>query len=312
MAELRLTGLRVLREVATRGSFTAAAESLGYTQSAISRQVSGLEGAAGATLFERGPRGVRLTEAGTTLLRHAGTALDELDAARRELEGITVNATGRLRIGAIPTAVAALLPPALAAFRNGHPGVEISLREGSSPSQIRRVVSGSADVAVIGVLPGARATHDRRLRLEHLLEDPLLLAVGQAHPLARRRTVALDELAGERWIAASAKANDTFLGAWEWAEWQPRVEFIAREWTAKLGLVAAGLGVTLVPGLAADAVRPDVALVRIRSERPASREVLIATRRGRDQSPHADAFGELLGEAAAELSAELQRRLRAH
>ncbi len=311
MAELSLTGLRVLREVATRGSFTAAAESLGYTQSAISRQVSGLEGAAGATLFERGPRGVRLTEAGTTLLMHAGTALDELDAARRELEGITVRATGRLRIGAFPTAVAALLPPALAAFRNGHPGVEISLREGSTPSQIRRVVSGSADVAVIGVLPGARATHDRRLRLEHLLEDPLLLAVGQAHPLARRRTVALDDLAGERWIAASPKANDTFLGAWEWAEWQPRVEFIAREWTAKLGLVAAGLGVTLVPGLAADAVRPDVALVRIRSERPASREVLIATRRGGDQAPHADAFGELLGEAAAELSAQLQRRVRA-
>jgi DNA-binding transcriptional LysR family regulator len=253
---------------------------------------------------------VRLTESGTTLLRHAGAALDQVDAARRELEGINERATGRLRVGAFPTAVAALLPQALAAFRGGHPGVEISLREGGTPSQIRRVVSASADVAVIGVLPGARPPRDRRLRLEHLLDDPLLLAIGQGHPLARRRRVDLDDLAGERWIAASPKANDAFLGAWEWAEWQPRVEFVAREWTAKLGLVAAGLGVTLVPGLAAEAVRPDVALVRIRSERPASREVLIATR-AEDPPPHAEAFCELLGEAAGELSAELQRRLRA-
>jgi DNA-binding transcriptional LysR family regulator len=308
MAELSLTGLRVLREVVARGSFTAAAKSLGYTQSAVSRQVAGLEGAAGTSLFERTARGVRLTDAGGALLRRAGTVLDEVDAAQRELEGMSRVATGRLRVGAIPTAVAALLPRAMRAFMERNPGADVSLREGSTSSQIRRLVSGSAEVAVIGVLPQSEPPKDRRITLEHLIDDPLLLAVGRGHPLARRRTVNLDDLASERWIAGSSKADDSMLGAWQWADWQPRVELIAKEWTAKLGLVAAGLGVTLVPGLAADSVRPDVGLVRIRSERPASRAVFLA-RRAKDEAPQARAFAELLHEVASELTVELQRRV---
>jgi DNA-binding transcriptional LysR family regulator len=310
MAELSVTGLRVLRTVAAKGSFTAAAESLGYTQSAVSRQVAALESAAGAPLFERNARGVRATDAGRVLLRHADALLDEVDAARRELQGVTVRSGGRLRLGAFPTASAALLPRTLAAFRAAHSDVETSLREGGSSSQIRRLLSGSADVAVLGVLPEGRPTRDRRLTVEHLLDDPLLLAVGRAHPLARSRTVDLDDLASEGWIAASSKASDTMLGAWQWADWQPQVEFVAREWTAKLGLVAAGLGVTLVPGLAANAVRPDVAVVRIRSERPVSREVSVATRTG-EGHPLVPAFVDLLHDAAAELTAELQRRVSA-
>jgi DNA-binding transcriptional LysR family regulator len=309
MAELSLTGLRVLREVAACGSFTGAAESLGYTQSAVSRQVAALEAAAGAALFKRGARGVSLTDAGSALLRRAGAVLDEVDAARRELEGLSARATGRLRVGAFPTAVAALLPRALASFRAGQPGVEVSLREGSTPSQLRRIGAESADVAVVGVLPGGRLQRDQLIALEHLVDDPLLLAVGRDHRLARRRSVDLDELASESWIAAGPKADDTFLGAWQWAEWRPRVDFVAREWTAKLGLVAANLGVTLVPGLAADAVRPDVGLVRIRSERAATRQVLVATRARSEQIAPVPAFVERLHEAAAELAAELQSRL---
>jgi DNA-binding transcriptional LysR family regulator len=309
MAELSLIGLRVLREVASQGSFTAAAGSLGYTQSAVSRQVAGLETAAGMPLFERTARGVRLTSAGELLLQRAGTVLDEIDAAEQELSGLADPGTGRLRVGAFPTAVAALVPRAMAALGQRRPGVRISLREGGSPTQLKRLSAGSLDVAVIGFLPGGEVTADRRISLEPLLDDPLLLAVGPQHRLARRRTVDLDDLAGESWIAASADASDTMIGAWQWAEWRPRVDLIAREWTAKLGLVAAGLGVTLVPGLAATAVRPDVALVRVRSG-PASRQVLLATRSGDESSVLATAFGELLHDTAAELSAELRERLR--
>jgi DNA-binding transcriptional LysR family regulator len=309
MAELNLTGLRVLREVASLGSFTAAAKSLGYTQSAVSRQVAGLESAAGATLFERTARGVRATDAGEALLRRAGTVLDELDAAQQELAGMAELATGRLRVGAFPTAVAALVPRAMAGLHRRQPGVRVSLREGGTPTQLKRLSSGSLDVAVIGFLPGGEVTGDPRISLEHLIDDPLLLAVGLEHRLARRRTVDLDDLAGEGWIAASADASDTMIGAWQWADWRPRVDLIAREWTAKLGLVAAGLGVTLVPGLAAAAVRPDVALVRIRSG-PASRQVLIGTRSGRERSALATLLAELLHDTAAELSAELRERLR--
>jgi DNA-binding transcriptional LysR family regulator len=309
MAELSLTGLRVLREVAAQGSFTGAAESLGYTQSAISRQVAALEDAAGTPLFERRARGVTLTDAGGTLLRHAGAVIDEVDAARRDLEGLSAAATGRLRLGAFPTASAALLPRAVAGFRERRPGIDVSLREGSTPSQVRRVSVGGVDAGVVGFLPGSRRTRDRRIALEHLLDDPLLLAVGPGHRLARRRSVEIDELVSESWVAATAKADDTLLGAWQWAEWRPRVDFVAREWTAKLGLVASNLGVTLVPGLAADAVRPDVGLVRIRSERPVNRSVLVATRSVSEPTGSLSYFIERLHETAAELTSELQGRL---
>jgi DNA-binding transcriptional LysR family regulator len=171
------------------------------------------------------------------------------------------------------------------------------------------LAAGKVDLAVIGAMPGARRARSRRIAVEHVIDDPLLLAVGRDHPLARRRTVDLDDLAQEGWIAATATASDTMIGAWQWAEWRPRVVQLAKDWTAKLGLVAGGLGVTLVPGLAADAVRPDVSLVRIRSDRNVTREVSIATQAGSD-SPAAAAFAELLHETASELASELQRRIR--
>ena len=310
MADLNVTGLRVLREVAARGSFTAAAKTLGYTQSAVSRQVAALEGAAGTPLFDRSARGVRPTEAGQALLQRAGTVLDELDAAQRELAGIAQPATGRLGVGAFPTAMAALVPRALAGFRAEHPAVRIGLREGITSSQVERLLSGAVDVAVIGALPGAEV-RDRRIALEHLIDDPLLLAVGRDHPLARRRSVEIDDLAEESWIAGSAKASDSLLGPWQWAEWRPRVAVIAKEWTGKLGLVAAGLGVTLVPGLAAAAVRRDVILIRIRSsERPASRDVSIATLPGEGPAPFVGPFADLLHEEATRMASELQSRIR--
>jgi DNA-binding transcriptional LysR family regulator len=308
MAELTLAGLQVVREVAERGSFTAAADSLGYTQSAVSRQVAAMEAAAGTPLFRRAPRGVRLTEAGGVLLRHADRVLDQIDAARRELAGSPARATDRLRVGAFPTAVAALLPRAIAAFRSRQAGVDVSLREGTTPSQLRRVAAGSTDLAVVGALPD-QPLDQGGAAFEPLLDDPLLLAVGRGHPLARRRTVDVDELAGEPWIAASTNPADSFLGVWPSLEWRPHIAFVARDWTAKLGLVAAGLGVTVVPGLAVAAVRPDVALLRVRARRPGVRAVVLATRAGAEPAPHAAAFADLLHEVAAELTVELQRRV---
>jgi DNA-binding transcriptional LysR family regulator len=309
MADLTITGLRVLRAVAQHGSFTAASQRLGYTQSAVSRQVASLETAAGTALFERTARGVRLTDAGQLLLGHADVVLDELDAARRGLAGLRAVERGRLRLGAFPTAVASLVPRALALFRARHPGVEFGLREGTTPAQLKRVRSGSADLAVIGEPPDADA--GAGVALEPLLDDPLLLAVGRSHPLARRRVVALDSLANEAWILGSKDVTDTFLAA-AWADrgWEPRVAFTALEWTAKLGLVAQGLGVTLVPGLAATGVRPDVALVRVRGERLLVRPVLLATRAGAEPSPQARVFAEVLHSVATDEAAALAQRLR--
>ena len=308
MAELTLVGMRVLRAVAERGSFTAAAADLDYTQSAVSRQVAAMEAAADAPLFSRAPRGVALTEAGRVLLGHAVAVLDQVDAASRDLAGLRSLSSGRVRLGAFATSVAALVPRAVAAFRARHPGVTVALREGTSGSQVKRVIAGSSDLAVVGALPGWAFEGKERVVLEPLMDDPLLLAVPLGHRLARRRIVHVDDLADESWVAGSTDPKETLLGAWRWSSWEPDVRYVAREWTAKLGLVAAGLGVTLVPSLAATAVRGDVALLRLRSDQPATRSIILATRAGADPSAAATALAEALHETAADLSAELQRR----
>jgi DNA-binding transcriptional LysR family regulator len=287
MAGFTLLGFEVIRAVAARGSFSAAAEALGYTQSAVSRQVAAMEVAAGAPLFERRARGVRPTSAGTALLRHAITALEAADAARREL----ADGTGaRLRVGAFPTAVAGLVPRAAATFGAHHPTVELSLREGTTPSQIRRLRSGSVDAAVVTEPPDPTGT-----RLEWLLDDPLLLAVAHSHRLAHVRTVDVADLADEDWISGG---GDPLLGVWPGVPQPARVAFVARDWTAKLGLVAAGLGVTVVPSLAAAAVRADVALIGVRAERPPARSVYVATLADREPSALVRRFADALHDAA--------------
>ena len=309
MGDLTLTGLRVLREVAAHGSFTAAAESLGYTQSAVSRQVASLEAAAGTPLFRRGPRGVQLTEAGRILLAHTDGVLDRVDSARRELSGLGRRVEGRLRVGAFHSALAALIPRAIARFRAEHPEVEVALREGTTPAQLKRVSSGAVDLAVVGSPSGQRPAGER-LAFEPLVDDPLLVAVARDHPLARNGSVELDDLAGEGWIARSATPDDTVLGIWPSLEDRPRVSFVASDWTAKLGLVAAGLGVTVVPGLAAGSMRGDVALLRVRGEHARSRLVSVATRAGGELPPPAAPFIQVLHDVAAELRVELERRIR--
>lgn len=174
-----------------------------------------------------------------------------------------------------------------------------------------RVIPGATELAVVGTAT-SQLIDDQRVAFEPLLEDPLLLALARDHRLARGHTVDLDDLAGEPWISAGASPDEALLGVWPSLECEPHVAFIAREWTAKLGLVAAGLGVT-VPGLAATAIRQDVALVRVRSKHPAMRNpamrtIALATPAGTDTTPQARAFSELLHQVAAELTVELQRR----
>jgi DNA-binding transcriptional LysR family regulator len=306
MTAITLTGLQVLRAVADRGSFTAAGKQLGYTQSAISRQVAALETAAGAALFRRGAGGTQLTDAGRVLLGHAIDVLERLDGAQREVDALHEVPRGRLRVGAFATAVSALVPRALASFRETHPGVAVTLREGNTPAQLRRVANGGVDVAVVSAVAAVDG-----VRLEPLLDDPLLLAVARTHPLAGRRSVALDALSDERWISASTDPDETLLGTPQAAGWEPRVAFIARGWTAKFGLVAAGLGVTLVPGLAVAALPADIALVRVRADPPVARRVVLASREGGAGAPHLDAFLDTLNEVGAALGAEIQQRVMA-
>ncbi|MER5207912.1 LysR family transcriptional regulator [Streptomyces sp. NPDC002825] len=284
--------------VARAGSFTAAARLLGYTQSAVSRQVQSLEDEVGAELFERLPRGVRLSEAGRVLVPHAEAVRDRLATARAELEALRSLGGGLLRLGSFSSATAALVPRAQAAFRERHPGVTVSRVEGPSVKHLRLVAAGEEDLAVVS--PPRDAPPAPGVTLHHLLDEPMLVALARGHAHAGRRAVRLGELAEEEWIVGNERLEDTLFRPAVAAGFRPRTGLLAHDWIAKLGAVAAGLGVTLVPALAAASVRPDVALVTIHPEDVPYRRICAATPPA--PTVAADAFLAVLRGTARELT----------
>ena len=298
MGEPTVTGLRVLREVAEAGSFSAAARGLGYTQSAVSRQVAGLEAATGRRLFERRRDGVRLTPAGGRLLVRATTVLAEIDAARRELEGLA-SAVGPVRLGAFASAGAALVPAALSELARQHPQLEVTLREGTTPSLIRALRTGAIDLALLGAAPPFRPfdAEAPALRVETLSEAELRVAVGRGHPLAARSAVELAELEGQRWVASRSDAGETLLGVWPGLPGRPQIAYLVRDWLTKLSLVAAGLAITTVPEIAAAAVPRDVRLLTVRGEPQELRRAVLARLPG-PSTPEQDAVADALRRAA--------------
>ncbi|HEY7143128.1 MAG TPA: LysR family transcriptional regulator [Streptosporangiaceae bacterium] len=303
--------LRTFCETARLGSVTAAAQALGYTQSALSRQLTVLEATVGAKLFDRRARGVSLTEHGRSFLPHAEALLERLDAARRDLQALDELEQGRLRVGAFPTAVAVLIPRAMAAFQAAHPAVSLSLVEGTTRHQLVRLLDGVADVAIVSAFPG-QALDERQFQLTHLFDDAMLIGVPRDHPLSGRRSLRLDELAGERWIGADTSDDDRLLGPGQLPlAPSPRPGFVVREWTAKLGLVAAGLGITLVPALAAAAVRPDITLVGLRGQDARRRAIYAATVRGLTQPPATREFLRILELTSNQLQEKYAKAARA-
>jgi DNA-binding transcriptional LysR family regulator len=246
--DITLVGLRVLREVAELGSFTAAAASLGYTQSAISRQVAALESATQARLFDRRPDGVRLTALGRVLLRHAATALDAVDAATREL-GDQAPEEGHVRLGAFASAGGWLIPQALAALKRSHPGIEVTTRESGTPALVRSLRAGTLDLALIVLALPFRApdTETPPLALETLTETALLVAVPAGHDLAANSVVRVQQLEGQQWIASRGSGDELLLGVWPGLAERPQVAHVSRDWLSKLQLVAAGCGITTIP-----------------------------------------------------------------
>ncbi|WP_375138085.1 LysR family transcriptional regulator [Streptomyces sp. Act143] len=297
--EVSSVWLRVFLEVGRQGSFTVAARALGWTQSAVSRQISSLEAAfGGAPLFDRLPRGVRLTEAGRLLVPYAEAVAEALHGAGRELAALRELAGGRLRFGAFATADAALVPQALAAFRARHPGVRVAREEGLTPRLLERLAAGHLDLAVVSTTGRPPL---ESYELHHLLDESLYVAVPADHPLAGGGPVRLGRFADADWISGGARPEGTLLDAALRQGFRPRVAHVVAEWTAKQGYVAAGLGVTLVPALAAASVRSDVALVPVLDEGAPARAVYAATVRGRSPVPAAGAFVGALREAAGRL-----------
>jgi DNA-binding transcriptional LysR family regulator len=278
---LNVQRLRVLRAVAASGSFSRAAEALSYTQSAVSQAIATLEAEAGATLIERDRRGVRPTSIGAALVAHADIILADLEAAETELAAIVGGHGGQLRMASFPTAGSTLMPLAIATFAADRPEVELSLAEGEPEEVVPRLRAGEFDLALVFEFRNAGERLGAGLRRLELLEDLMYVALPADHRLADKPRLRLEDLRGESWVQTSAASPCArhVVRSCHGAGFEPNVSFESDDYQIVQGLVAAGVGVALIPQLALSSVRDDI---RVRALHPRGpvRNVVAATPRG--------------------------------
>jgi molybdate transport repressor ModE-like protein len=294
--------MRVLREVAVRGSFSAAAEALSFTQSAVSQQIAALERESGAVLVERNARGVRLTDAGRALVKHTDAIVARLAEAEAELEAIAGLRGGRLRMAAFESAGSTIMPLAIATFRQRHPAVELTLSLYEPEEAMGKLKSGELELALT-FDSGLLSEEPEAVERTHLIDDPMYLVLADDHPLARKRSLRLSDLAGEAWIAGEldCECNKLIIRACNAAVFDPRIVFESDDYGAIQGFVAAGVGVSLIAELGLTTVRDDIVIRRLGRETPV-RRVYAATLASAYRSPATMAMLEILQDVAGRYS----------
>jgi DNA-binding transcriptional LysR family regulator len=278
---VNLNRLRMLSEIAGRGSFRAAALALDYSPSAVSQQIALLEREAGIRLVRRGPRGAELTDAGRLLVRHADVALRELAKARRGLDVLSGNGSAGLRVAAFPTATATIVA------RAAHGFAAVQVVDAEPPQARALLAAGEVDAAVLYEFePGGPGSL--------IGEDPMLLCLPADHPLAARREVDIGDLAGELWVGGDGCPSvPALVELCRDAGFAPAFSPIqTHDYVAMQGLVAMHALVGLIPRLALVAPRPDVAIRRLRPEPPAR-----MLRYAVGSHPDAERFGDELRRA---------------
>ena len=297
--------MRVLREVAQQGSFSAAAEAMSFTQSAVSQHVAALERETGTQLVDRGPRGVRLTDAGRALVSHADAIIARIDDAEEELAAIAGLREGRLRLASFQSAGATLVPRAVAAFRDRHPGVELAMIQAEPEEATERLNSGDIDLALLYDYEPIRSMLEGELELTQLLEDPYDIILPKGHRLADRKTLRLRDLADESWISSTDGNGCRRIHerACQDAGFEPAVAFESDETLAAQALVAAGVGVTMLPRLALATVHPGV-VVRELPPRALVRRIWAARLKSAYRSPACEAMLQILGDVAEEFDGQ--------
>ncbi|GFE18667.1 LysR family transcriptional regulator [Streptomyces glebosus] len=263
---LNLDRLRTLSAVARHGSVSAAADGLHVTTSAVSQQIAKLERETGQQLLAKNGRGVRLTDAGRLLADHATRILSQVELAQAELEAHRGQAVGELRLGAFPTAARGLFPAALVTLRAEHPQLRARLTEMEPDESVRGVVRGDIDLAVVLDWYNRPLSLPDGLAKAPLLDDPADVAMPSAHPLARRRSVELEEFADDEWISwpQGEFCNEWLMFTLRSKGIEPRVAHMAEEHGTQLALIAAGLGVAVAPRLGRGPVPKGVSVVPVR------------------------------------------------
>lgn len=295
---LELTRLKVFCEVAAHGSFTKAAEVLGYAQPSISHHIAQLERELSAQLFERQPRRLQLTDAGQVFLEYARPVLVQLADAQREVSETVRQGGGTLKLAAFPTAAATLMPAAAGPFRRARPNVELSLTEADPPVAVPGLIAGDCDLALVYDYPLLGITPDPAVDLEPLFGDQMAVALPASHRLARQAAVLLEDLAGEQWITPhDSMCRDALVLACRGAGFTPCTVSMTNDYMAMQGLVAAGVGIAVLPRLAvAIARRPGVVVVPL-ARSVIERVTFVATRKGAYRSPVAEVFRSALRDA---------------
>jgi DNA-binding transcriptional LysR family regulator len=289
--------LKVLCEVARHGSFSGAAVSLGYTQPAISRQIATLEAEVGALLVRRVPKGAVLTDAGRLLVDRGEAILARLDDAEAELRSLAGVEGGRLRLASFASAAASIVPLAISRFRERHPAVELSIVMLDPAYSLPQLIAGELDITLshdsdLGA-PGASGA----VEVVHLFDDPFYVAMPVGHPLADAPELELASFATESWMLATTKTcpdSRLFLRSCHAAGFEPRIAFQHDDYQAMLGFVASGVGVALIPDMAARGVREDV-VIRALDRPPPPRPILVVLPAGY-RSPAAAAMLAILRE----------------
>ncbi len=289
----------MLLEVANRGSITAAAQALSFTPSAVSQQLSRLEREAGVALVERGPRSVRLTEAGRTLVAHTEELLARLESAEADVHAIAGLSRGTLRVSSFPTAYATILPGVIAEFRARHPGIELSLTESDPAFALAALKAGTLDLALVYEYDYVALARDDAVALVHLLDDPVHALVPRDHPAAAKAAVRLVDLAGDSWVTSTSRSScHAFVRrACNAAGFEPDVTMESDDHGVWQGLVAAGVAVALASELSLPAPHPGTAtrpIVPIALKR----RIYAAHRVGAARTPALAALLQLLAGAA--------------
>ncbi|UOQ88771.1 LysR substrate-binding domain-containing protein [Agromyces endophyticus] len=302
-AALDLQTVRVVRRIAEHGSLTAAAESLGYSQPAVSQQLRRFEERTGIALVERVGRGVRLTQSGRVLARHANAVATVLEAAAGELAELRGLRAGRVRLVAFPSASATLVPKLIAALAAEHPGITVTYVEAEPPEAVAAVRADRADVAITFSYPGDRddphRASARGLDVRSYGDEPMRLVLPAGHTAAASETIDLAQLGEESWIAGCPRCRGHLLELADAAGFTPRIAFETDNFVAVEGMVAQGLGVALLPALALAASPRHPGVVTRPTARADVRSLHLVTAKGADRVPAVAAALAALASLAA-------------
>jgi LysR family hydrogen peroxide-inducible transcriptional activator len=285
---MEMQQLRYVVAVARAGNFSRAAEHCHVSQPSLSQQVQKLEDELGERLFDRMRREVKATAHGEAFLRHAVRILEEVDAAKREAADARDLLRGTVAVGVLPTIAPYLLPGVMAVFTGAFPGVEVVVQEDTTARLVRLAHAYEIDFALAS-LP----IQDGRLEVRELFSEELLLALPPGHPLTRKRAVSMADLDGERLIVMKEGhcLGDQVLGFCDRGDARIHISFRSAQIETIQALVGAGLGLSLIPAMAARGPRGGAPEYRsLRSPRPERRIVAAWPR----QRPPARAASELL------------------